>query len=197
MAAHLTAEAVASALARRRTTSALDALAGIDEREHEAVADALAGVSPKAKIDVPLLVRTIRDRLRARDEAEEARRAEQADPFGYSLSLMSLDELHALKRALEGGATVEEAMVAQDRGGDEMVAIRDHQPPRQDAERAVEHAHMPVELVARDALGPQQVGREGQADRVGAAQKLPHGRRLRWRGPHGKGPAPLVATAAR
>ena len=129
MAAHLTAEAVASALARRRTTSALDALAGIDEREHEAVADALAGVSPKAKIDVPLLVRTIRDRLRARDEAEEARRAEQADPFGYSLSLMSLDELHALKRALEGGATVEEAMVAARRSPCARAHAEDREEP--------------------------------------------------------------------
>ena len=108
MQVHLTAAAVQSALAKRRTANALDALADLDEREHEAVADALATVKSSARVDVRVLVATVRAQLRRRDEAEAERR--QVDggaalsAMRYQITLATRDELEHMRDRLRAAA---------------------------------------------------------------------------------------------
>ena len=68
----MTASAVIRALDRRRAQNHIASLADLDDTHHEAVAHALAGVPPKARVDVPILIETVREQVRARAEAEAA-----------------------------------------------------------------------------------------------------------------------------
>lgn len=102
--AALTAAGVLRALDRQRTQQHVAALADLDRREHDAVAEALEGVSPKAKIDIGLLVQTVRNKLQRRDAAEAERRQHTgADILGalrYGWSLKPLHELKAIRAEL-------------------------------------------------------------------------------------------------
>ena len=79
-------------------------------------------------------------------------------------------------------------VVAQDGAGAEEVAVGDHHPPRQDADRAVEHAHVDVQNKAVYILAPQQRGAEGYDGRIIGAQEFPHGAQTRDRHRRGREP---------
>jgi hypothetical protein len=94
-------------LDRRRFANGMAALADIADHDRDLVTQALARAPKSARVDVGVLVETLRKEAHERAEAESARRSAEAEPWKYELLLKSPAELVAmrddLKRRVEAG----------------------------------------------------------------------------------------------
>ncbi len=100
-----TARAIIAALERHKFQSDMAALADLDGQHTEAVRAALASVPRKSRIDVRLLLASVRREVA---EREEQRRA-HAQPWKYSITLMSDGQAAAFRRLVEDGTDPDEA----------------------------------------------------------------------------------------
>ena len=98
-------------------------------------------------------------------------------------------ELRRRRSSFGAHETSGDVVVAQDGAGAEEIAVGDHQPARQEADRAFEHAHVDVQNEAVYILAPQQRGAEGDDGRVIGAQEFPHGTQPRDRNRRGREPS--------
>ncbi len=96
-----TAGTILRELDRRSYQANLSALGDIADEDRDAVVRALSGVSPKARVDVGLLIETLRNEAQERAEAEAERLKADADPWRYELLLKSPEELLALRADLK------------------------------------------------------------------------------------------------
>ena len=94
-------------LDKRKAQTSIAALGGLDDQAHGALRRALTAVPGGAKIDVPRLMDSVR-----RDMAERAARRPRPDPFRYQLTLMTTDQLLALRAELKRTGDVVAAVAA-------------------------------------------------------------------------------------
>jgi len=108
----VTVRAVLQALDRRRQLAQVAALDDLTVAEAEAVREALAGQRAGAKIDLHILVETVRAEVakQRRAEAERLRADAPMMAFRYELSLMSLPQLVAARENLLAGGDVRTAI---------------------------------------------------------------------------------------
>lgn len=97
-----TAAQILRSLDRHRVQAQFASLADLDDAGHDAVRRALSAVPAGSRIDVDILIASVRADVVRRAEAEAAKRAE-VNPLGilkYRLSLMSKGELGAMRDEL-------------------------------------------------------------------------------------------------
>lgn len=108
-----TAGSLLKQIAARRQQADAARVADLNDAERAAVVQALERVSPRARIDVRLLVATVTAEVRARAEAETARRARsnQVAALTYKLSLAPMSQLEQLRDHLRSAQRAGESAV--------------------------------------------------------------------------------------
>lgn len=109
-----TAGSLLKQIAARRQQADAARVADLNDAERAAVVEALERVSPRARIDVRLLVDTVTAEIRARAEAEAARRARSNNvaAFSYKISLVPMPQLEQLRDQLRSAQSAGETAVA-------------------------------------------------------------------------------------
>jgi hypothetical protein len=174
-----TAALIIRDLDRRQLLREMDVLGGLDDVASDAVRHALSAVPRSAKIDVRLLVDSVR-----RNVAEGAERKAQSepDPLGilrYRLTLASSDQLESLRDDLrterEPSVALETIMARLDRIADRLAIPNavdepdeepDDEPPRRSiprirSRRAAQESSAPAPAKRRERsifIGPRLLG---------------------------------------
>ena len=93
-----TAAAIIRALERHRFHSEMGLLAALDSTHSEAVRAALAAVPPRSRIDVPVLLESVRRKV-----AEREAKRPPGQPWRYAITLMTDEQLEEFRRLAQLG----------------------------------------------------------------------------------------------